>query len=86
VSFAAAELALEAARTASGTLTVAAVRDRHWRSDLYDVDGGQHTTAHVVAVRFGRWTNTSPSRSSSPPSRRGVLNPGGHVVIQTDES
>ena len=86
VSFAAAELALGAARTSSGAVTVAAVRDHHWHSDLYDVDGGQHTTAHVVTIRFGRWTNASPSRSSSPPSRRGVLNPGGQIIVLGPES
>ncbi|HYT39882.1 MAG TPA: hypothetical protein VEN99_10245, partial [Acidimicrobiia bacterium] len=86
VSFAAAELALSAARTANGVLTMAAVRDRRWHSDLYDIDGGRHTTAHVVAIRFGRWTNTPPPRSSQPPMRRGVLNPGNDIVAwATDE-
>jgi hypothetical protein len=86
VSFAAAELALETARSANGVLTLTAVRDRHWHSDLYDVDGGQQTTAHVVAIRFGRWTNTNPSKNSSPPMRRGVLNPGNDIIAwATDE-
>jgi hypothetical protein len=86
VSFAAAELALGAARTANGMVTVPAVRDRRWRSDLYDIDGGQHTTAHVVAIRCGRWTNTTPARNSSPGPRRGVINPGGDIIAwATDE-
>jgi hypothetical protein len=86
MSFAAAELALDAAGTANGLLTVAAVRDRHWHSDLYDVDGGRHTTSHVVAIRFGRWANTAPSRTSGPPTRRGVVvPPGGIVTWATDD-
>ena len=71
VSFAAAELALGAARTANGALTLAAVRDHHWQSDLYDVNAGQHTTSHVVTIRFGRWANAP----THPPPRRGVVNP-----------
>jgi hypothetical protein len=87
VSFAAAELALGAARTSNGVLSLAAVRDRHWHSDLYDVDGGQHTTAHVVSIRFGRWANTTPPRSSQPPTRRGVIvPPGGIVAWATDDA
>jgi len=86
VSFAAAELALNAARTANGALTLAAVRDRHWHSDLYDVDGGQQTTAHVVTIRFGRWTGAATGKNSPPPMRRGVLNPGNAIVAwATDE-
>jgi hypothetical protein len=84
VSFVAAELAVNAAGASNGVLTVPAVRDRHWHSDLYDVDGGQHTTAHVVSIRFGQWTNTNPS-SSPPPMRRGVLNPGGDLVVLASE-
>jgi hypothetical protein len=80
VSFAAAELALDAARTANGLLTLAAVRDRHWHTDLYDIDGGRHTTSHVVAIRFGRWANTAPPRNSGPPTRRGVVVPPGGIV------
>jgi hypothetical protein len=76
MSFAAAELALGAARSANGALTVGALRDGRWQSDLYDVADGRHTTSHVVSIRFGRWTNTSPARDSSPGMRRGVLNPG----------
>ena len=60
VSFAAAELALGAAGVSNGVVSLSSVRDRRWRSDLYDVDGGRHTTAHVVSVRFGRWTDTTP--------------------------
>ena len=71
MSFAAAELALGAARTANGALTLAAVRDHHWQSDLYDVNAGQHTTSHVVTIRFGRWANAP----THPPPRRGVVNP-----------
>jgi hypothetical protein len=84
VSFAAAELALGAARTTNGALTLAAVRDHHWQSDLYDVNDGQHTTSHVVTIRFGRWAN-APTR---PPSRRGVVNPGNPVglLLSADES
>ena len=74
MSFAAAELALGAARTANGALTLPAVRGHHWHTDLYDVDAGQHTTTHIVSVRFGRWAN-APARNSGPPSRRGVINP-----------
>jgi len=81
VSFAATELALDAARLNNGAVTTAAVRDHHWHSDLYDVDAGQQTTAHVVAVRFGRWAATGPSRhQSSPPMRRGVVIPSGGIV------
>jgi hypothetical protein len=75
VSFAAAELALGAASATNGVLSLSSVRDRRWRSDLYDVDGGEHTTAHVLSVRFGRWGDTSPSRDSSPGMRRGVIFP-----------
>lgn len=75
VSFAAAELALGAAGASKGVLSVSSVRDRRWRSDLYDVDGGQHTTAHVLTVRFGRWGDTTPTRDSSPGMRRGVVFP-----------
>jgi ABC-type branched-subunit amino acid transport system substrate-binding protein len=81
VSFAAAELALDAGRLNHGAVTVAAVRDHHWHSDLYDVDGGQQTTAHVVAIRFGRWAATGATRHpSSPPMRRGVVIPPGGLV------
>ncbi|HZQ78730.1 MAG TPA: hypothetical protein VFE55_15455 [Acidimicrobiia bacterium] len=81
VSFAAAELALDAARLNHGVVTTAAVRDHHWHSDLYDVDAGQQTTAHVVAIRFGRWAATGPSRhQSAPPMRRGVVIPSGGIV------
>ncbi|MEW6474846.1 MAG: ABC transporter substrate-binding protein [Actinomycetota bacterium] len=75
VSFAAAELALSAAGASNGVLSVSAVRDRRWHSDLYDVAGGEHTTAHILAVRFGRWGDTSPSREPSPNPRRGVIFP-----------
>jgi hypothetical protein len=74
VSFAAAELALGAAGASNGVVSLTALRDRRWRSDLYDVDGGQHTTSHIVTIRFGRWT-TADSRGSSPGMRRGVLFP-----------
>jgi hypothetical protein len=74
VSFAAAELALAAAGASDGDLSLSALRDRRWRTDLYDVDGGQHTTSHVVAIRFGRWTNVD-TRGSSPGMRRGVVFP-----------
>jgi hypothetical protein len=57
-----------------------ALRDRRWHSDLYDVDGGQHTTSHVVAIRLGRWTN-SDARGSSPGMRRGVILPGPGTLI-----
>ena len=85
VSFAAAELAVAAARGANGALTLAAVRDHHWHTDLYDVDGGQHTTSHVVTVRFGRWAN-APARNSGPPSRRGVVNPLNPIVALGPET
>jgi len=80
VSFAAAELAVGAAGASNGVLSLSAVRDRRWHSDLYDVDGGRHTTTHVVAVRFGRWTN-SDARNSSPGMRRGVIFPEPGTVI-----
>ena len=81
VSFAAAELALGAAGASNGVLTMSGLRDKRWRSDLYDVEGGQHTTSRVVAVRWGRWT-TVDSRGSSPGMRKGVVLPGpGTVVI-----
>jgi hypothetical protein len=74
-SFAAAELALGAAGASKGVLSVSSVRDQRWRSDIYDVNGGQHTTAHVLTVRFGRWSDTTPNRDSSPGMRRGVVFP-----------
>ncbi|HVW33101.1 MAG TPA: ABC transporter substrate-binding protein, partial [Acidimicrobiia bacterium] len=80
MSFAAAELALDAARANNGVVSLAAVRDHHWHSDLYDVDGGRQTTSHVVTIRFGRWVNAGPPRTSRPPMRRGVLNPGGRII------
>ena len=80
MSFAAAELALGSARAANGALTMTALRDRRWQSDLYDVNGGQHTTSHVVSIRFGRWSNTAPPRDTSPGMRRGVLNPLGNLL------
>jgi hypothetical protein len=80
VSFAAAELAVGAAGASDGVLSMTALRDHRWRSDLYDVDGGQHTTSHVVAIRFGRWT-TSDARGSSPGMRRGVVLPGPGTVV-----
>jgi hypothetical protein len=81
VSFAAAELALGAAGASNGVLTMSGLRDKRWRSDLYDVEGGQHTTSRVVSVRWGRWT-TVESRGSSPGMRKGVVLPDpGTVVI-----
>jgi hypothetical protein len=80
VSFAAAELAVGAAGASNGVLSMTALRDHRWRSDLYDVDGGQHTTSHVVSIRFGRWTN-SDARGSSPGMRRGVILPAPGAVI-----
>ncbi|HEX6382660.1 MAG TPA: hypothetical protein VF180_15560, partial [Acidimicrobiia bacterium] len=80
VSFAAAELALGAAGASNGVLTMSGLRDKRWRSDLYDVEGGQHTTSRVVSVRWGRWT-TVESRSSSPGMRRGVVLPDPGAVI-----
>jgi hypothetical protein len=74
VSFAAAELALGAAGASNGELSLTTLRDRRWRSDLYDVDGGQHTTSHIVTIRFGRWSNAD-SHASSPKMRRGVILP-----------
>ncbi|MCA1842460.1 MAG: ABC transporter substrate-binding protein, partial [Actinobacteria bacterium] len=88
VSFAAAELAVNVAGASNGALTLTALRDRHWSSDLYDVDGGQHTTSHVVSIRFGRWTN-SDARHSPPGARRGVVFPdlsGPLVAMGGDES
>ena len=86
VSFAAAELALGAAGASDGVLTMTALRDRRWHSDLYDVEGGQHTTSHVVSIRFGRWTNND-ARGSSPGMRRGVTlpTPGTIVAAARDE-
>jgi hypothetical protein len=87
MSFAAAELALGSARTANGALTMSGLRDRRWQSDLYDINGGQHTTSHVVSIRFGRWSNVTPSRDSSPGMRRSVLNPVGNLLTpEPDES
>jgi hypothetical protein len=80
VSFAAAELALGAAGASNGVLTMSGLRDKRWRSDLYDVEGGQHTTSRVVSVRWGRWT-TVESRSSSPGMRRGVILPDPGALI-----
>jgi hypothetical protein len=87
VSFAAAELAVGAAGASNGVLSMTALRDHRWRSDLYDVDGGQHTTSHVVAIRFGRWSN-SDARGSSPGMRRGVIlpAPGMLVALGREES
>jgi len=80
VSFAAAELALGAAGASNGVVSLSGLRDRRWQSDLYDVDGGQHTTSHVVSVRWGRWSSAD-SRSSSPGMRRGVIFPAPGTVI-----
>ena len=80
VSFAAAELALSAAGASNGVLTMSGLRDKRWHSDLYDVEGGQHTTSRVVSVRWGRWTTVEP-RSSSPGMRRGVILPDPGTVI-----
>jgi hypothetical protein len=80
VSFAAAELALGAAGASNGVLTMTGLKDKRWRSDLYDVDGGQHTTSHIVSVRWGRWS-TADSRGSSPGMRRGVIFPDAGAVI-----
>jgi hypothetical protein len=85
MSFAAAELVLSTAGTTNGVLTMPALRDRRWQSDLYDVSGGQHTTSHVVGIRFGRWANASPPRQSAPGYRRSVLNPFGDVVAWRPE-
>lgn len=84
MSFAAAELAVTTAGT-TGVLTMSVLRDRRWQSDLYDVSGGQHTTSHVVGIRFGRWANASPSRPPAPGYRRGVLNPFGDLVAWRSE-
>jgi len=87
VSFAAAELAVGAAGASNGLLSLNTVRDRRWHSDLYDVDGGRHTTTHVVAIRFGRWTN-SDARNSSPGMRRGVIfpEPGTLVALGPEDN
>jgi hypothetical protein len=85
MSFAAAELALSTAGATDGVLTMSVLRDRRWQSDLYDVSGGQHMTSHVVSIRFGRWTNASPPRQSSPGYRRSVLNPFGDLVAWRSE-
>jgi hypothetical protein len=87
VSFAATELALGVAGASNGALSLTALRDRRWRSDLYDVDGGQHTTSHIVTIRFGRWT-TADARNSSPGMRRGVIfpEPGTLIALGRDES
>ena len=73
VSFAAAELALDAARLDNGAVTVAAVRDHHWHSDLYDVDAGQQTTAHVVtsgSAGGGHRPEPAPVVAADAPGRR----------------
>jgi hypothetical protein len=87
VSFAAAELALSAAGASNGVLSLSTVRDRRWRSDLYDINGGQHTTSHVVSIRFGRWSNAD-ARGSSPGMRRGVIfpEPGTLIAFGREES
>ena len=66
------------------SVTLSAVRDRHWHTDLYDVDGGRQTTTHVVTIRFGRWAN-APTRSG-PPSRRGVVNPLNPIVAFSSDN
>ena len=80
VSFAAAELALGAAGASNGVLSLNSLRDKRWRSDLYDVEGGRHKTAHVVSVRWGRWTTVETHRSS-PGMRRGVVLPDPGTLI-----
>jgi hypothetical protein len=55
VSFAAAELALDVARV-TGSVAAGPVRTRHWKSDLYDLDGGRNASPRIVAARFARWT------------------------------
>jgi hypothetical protein len=32
------------------------VRARHWKSDLYDLDGGRNASPRVVTARFARWS------------------------------
>ena len=80
VSFAAAELAIGAAGASKGNLSLSSLRDRRWQTDLYDVEGGQHTTSNVVSIRFGRWSNAD-SRQSSPGMRRGVILPAPGAVV-----
>jgi hypothetical protein len=86
VSFAAAELALAAAGASNGVLTMTGLREKRWRSDLYDVDAGQHTTSHIVAVRWGRWSTADAPRSS-PGMRRGVIfpDPGALIAVGREE-
>ena len=86
VSFAAAELAVGAAGASNGVLTMSGLRDKRWHSDLYDVEGGRHTTSRVVSVRWGRWTTVEP-KSSSPGMRRGVIlpDPGAVIVAGREE-
>jgi hypothetical protein len=74
VSFAAPQHAQGVAGASNGALTLAALRGHHWSSDLYDVDGGQHTTSHVVSIRFGRWSDAD-ARRTPPGARRGVVFP-----------
>jgi hypothetical protein len=81
VSFAATELALGAAGASNGVLTMSGLRERRWSSDLYDVEGGRHTTSRIVSVRWGRWT-TAESRNSSPGMRRGVVLPDPGTVLR----
>jgi len=86
VSFAGAELALGAAGASNGVLTMSGLREKRWRSDLYDIEDGRHTTSRVVSIRWGRWT-TVESRSSSPGMRRGVIlpDPGAAIVAGREE-
>jgi hypothetical protein len=55
VSFAAAELALDVARV-TGSVAAEPVRTRHWKSDLYDLDGGRNASPRIVTARFARWS------------------------------
>ena len=54
VSYAAVELAVQAAR--DGTLTMALLSGGAWRNDLYDFSGLQNVGAAIVASTSGDWS------------------------------
>ena len=54
VSYAATELAIDVARQ-TGTVSVASMADRAWRSDLVELDGATNRVGSIASALFGAW-------------------------------